>query len=1043
MKKRQILLRVFFFLLIITAIRLGWMALFQGPEERPLSHGQLDLREQPLSANRLLNLDGEWLFYPNKLLHGPEAAASPTSGEFLAVPGNWRTQKQMGDGGDARGYGSYRLRVLIDPALRQTYGIQLSNVYAASEVYVNGKLIAHAGQVAADKSRYSPRNVPYRATFHPQQEEVDIVIQVANFTYPTKGGIIKSVKFGTAEALERSHWTNVMIQWTVIVLLFLHAIFAFILFFIGDRQRVLIYFAVLILLTVFMSLLDDERLLLLWLPALSEWRSRLVLLALQGSALSLLFFIDRLLPQYALTQATKGFTVLNALALPLILFAPLEIVTSGPGVLINTFLNFGPFLVCWMVTLRAASAGEDDTVYLLLSATSVSANMIWAMFKSMVWLNLNFYPIDLVITFLAFVTFWFKRHFRMAAKTEVLATRLQLADKRKDEFLAITSHELRNPLHAMLNIAQTIKRHDSVMPKRDAERIELLLNIGRRMSFLLNDLLDLKRLKEGVRLNPERVLLQAAAAGVMDMLAHTVEGKPVRIIQAIPADFPPVYADENRVVQIFFNLIHNAAKFTPEGSITIKAVAEPPFIRVYVEDTGIGIDAESLASIFEPYKQSESAQTISSGGFGLGLSICKQLVELQGGEIQVQSTLGQGSVFSFTLYSYAPVEEAQLGLRPAAILQSDTDDDELAYASLPERTSASEAREPGMESPEESASHSEDRIHVLIVDDDPINLNIICDILQDDASSATRATSGEQALRLLQTREWDLVVADVMMPQMSGYELTRAIRERFTVSELPVLLLTARTRTEDIMAGFHAGANDYVAKPVDAFELQTRVKALAGLKRAVRKQLQTEMACLQAQIEPHFLFNTLNSISALGEIDVARMTVLIDTFGHYLQSSFSFHNLNRLVPLDQELDIVRSYLYIEQERFGDRLTVQWALDEGATPFLPPLTIQPLVENAVRHGILSSQKGGYVQIRVQKVPDGYEIAVADNGIGIDEETLQQLLLDQKRQGGIGLRNTDRRLKQIYGQGLHIASRHGQGTTVSFVIPSLSAARPNPL
>lgn len=1035
MKKRQILLRVLLFLLIITAIRLGWMALFQGPEQRPLSQGLLDLRDQPLSQNRLLNLDGEWLFYPNKLLLGPEAVSSPASGEFLAVPGNWRTQNQIASS-DARGFGSYRLRVLVDPTLHQTYAIQVNNVYAASEVYINGKLIAHAGQVAADQSHYSPRNVPYRAVFHPDKQEIDIVIQVANFTYPTKGGIIKSIKFGTVAALERMHWTNIMVQWTVIVVLLLHAVFAFILFFIGDRQRVLIYFAVLILLTVFMSLLDDERLLLLWMPSLSEWRSRLVLLALQGSALSLLLFIDRLLPRYAFTQLSKVFAVLNVLVLPVILFAPLDLITSGPAMLVNTFLNFGPFLVCWMVTLRAASAGEDDTVYLLLSATSLSANMIWSLLKSMVWLNLNFYPIDMIITFLAFVTFWFKRHFRMAAKTELLATRLQLADKRKDEFLAITSHELRNPLHAMLNIAQTVKRSEDVMPKKDAERIELLLNIGRRMSFLLNDLLDLKRLKEGVRLNPERVVLQAAAEGVMDMLAHTVEGKPVQMIQAIPADFPPVYADENRVVQILFNLLHNAAKFTPEGSITIKAVLEPPFIRVLVEDTGIGIDDESLASIFEPYKQSESAQTISRGGFGLGLSICKQLVELQGGEIQVQSTLGQGSVFSFTLYSYAPVEEAQLGLKPAVIREAETDLDESTYANLTKflpLVEQTDQPETETEWESELRPHEEDLIHVLIVDDDPINLTIIRDILQDDTSSTMLATSGAQALTLLQAREWDLVVADVMMPLMSGYELTRAIRERFTVSELPVLLLTARTRTEDIMAGFHAGANDYVAKPVDAFELRTRVKALAGLKRAVRKQLQTEMACLQAQIEPHFLFNTLNSISALGEIDVARMTVLIDTFGHYLQSSFSFHNLNRLVPLDQELDIVRSYLYIEQERFGERLTVEWALDEAATPFLPPLTIQPLVENAVRHGILTLPQGGYVRIGVHQIPNGYEIAVSDNGIGMDVETAEQLLSDQKRQGGIGLRNTDRRLKQIYGQGLRIVSEPDQGTTVSFVIP----------
>src|SRR5699024_2591755 len=149
----------------------------------------------------------------------------------------------------------------------------------------------------------------------------------------------------------------------------------------------------------------------------------------------------------------------------------------------------------------------------------------------------------------------------------------------------------------------------------------------------------------------------------------------------------------------------------------------------------------------------------------------------------------------------------------------------------------------------------------------------------------------------------DLVIADVMMPEMSGYELTRIIRQRFTRSELPILLLTARNRQEDIENGFLAGANDYVTKPVDAVELRSRVLAHTESKQSFRARIQMESAWLQAQIQPHFLFNTLNSIIALSEIDMERMHKLVDAFSQVLRSKFNFQNLNHFIPIERELEL--------------------------------------------------------------------------------------------------------------------------------------------
>src|SRR5699024_10713691 len=164
---------------------------------------------------------------------------------------------------------------------------------------------------------------------------------------------------------------------------------------------------------------------------------------------------------------------------------------------------------------------------------------------------------------------------------------------------------------------------------------------------------------------------------------------------------------------------------------------------------------------------------------------------------------------------------------------------------------------------------------VLAVDDDPLNLQILKNILSEDRYEIETVISGKAALKKLAFAEWDIVISDVMMPHMSGYDLTRSIREKYSISELPIILLTARSNPEDIYTGFLSGANDYVTKPVDAVELNVRVNALTDLQTSIKERLGMEAAWLQAQIRPHFLLNTLNAIVSLSVTDIDRMRRLI------------------------------------------------------------------------------------------------------------------------------------------------------------------------
>jgi sensor histidine kinase YesM len=801
----------------------------------------------------------------------------------------------------------------------------------------------------------------------------------------------------------------------------MHAAYGLILSFLGTRSKALLYFSCFVGSAILSVIVADDKLVFQFADVPYSWYLKSVYLSYLGVAVFIPPLIRQLLPEYGSVRIHRW---LNAAFTMYAVF----VLAATDTMLRSTYI----MLVSWMYVsiglalyyLYKAWRDKQNVIFLLLALLGILHNMGWARIKNYTSIDVVYFPFDLMIALLLFAAFWFQRFFETNARMKELADRLQLEGRRKDDFLVNTSHELRNPLHGMINVAQSIL-DDERKPPREAHRtgLELLVDVGRRMSLLLNDLVDAKRLKEGtIGLQPRGIRLQSVASGVVEMLRYMTDGKPIRLTADIPEGFPPVRADEQRLIQVLFNLLHNAVKFTKEGEVSLRVERRGDEARIAVADTGPGIPEHALERIFEEYEMIEPDSGGSAGGLGLGLGISRRLVELHGGTLTVKSVLGRGTVFAFTL-PIAAREESPVDPRrePTAMLTGAPDDGSAAEAA----TSAE---------PETDAVAAGDRPRVLAVDDDVVNLKVLERILTLDRYEIATATSGPEALARAEAERFDLVIADVMMPQMSGYALATALRERFSLYELPILLLTARNRPEDIAAGFRAGANDYVVKPVDARELRSRARALTELKQSVGDRLRMEAAWLQAQIKPHFIFNTINSIAALSALDADRMRELLEAFSRYLRMSFDFRNSDRLVELKRELSLVELYLYIEKERYGDRLRVEWELHADPLVPIPPLTVQPLVENAVMHGIFRRSRGGTIRIRTEAVDGGVEIVVSDDGVGMDAERLRSFSRPRPEAGdGIGLRNIDRRLKQLYGTGLHIRSEPGTGTEVVFRIP----------
>ncbi|MCP4345323.1 MAG: response regulator [Desulfobacterales bacterium] len=420
---------------------------------------------------------------------------------------------------------------------------------------------------------------------------------------------------------------------------------------------------------------------------------------------------------------------------------------------------------------------------------------------------------------------------RLAIKdlTEEMKTKndaLMQMDKLKDEFLANTSHELRTPLNGIVGIADSLA-DGSLGPLTGEQRhnLSLIVSSGRRLTSLVNDILDFSKLKHSDIQLLTGPLDMRSITDLVLMLSQTFVGtRDIQLVNQIETDLPAAMADENRVQQILHNLVGNALKFTETGTVSVSAGIREEYLAVTVSDTGIGISKESLDRIFRSFEQADGSTAREYGGTGLGLAVTRDLVELHGGQIWAESEPGKGSHFTFTL----PVSgDRAEPVRTDGILAKDihvagisADPGEIGQTGEPDITDIP---------PERLCDGAVCRI--LAVDDEPVNLQVLKNQLTSEHYSVTLASDGREALNAVESgREFDLILLDVMMPGISGYEVCRRLRELYNPDELPVVMLTAKDRVGDLVEGFDAGANDYLTKPFVKEELIARVESHISMK---------------------------------------------------------------------------------------------------------------------------------------------------------------------------------------------------------------------
>jgi len=393
-------------------------------------------------------------------------------------------------------------------------------------------------------------------------------------------------------------------------------------------------------------------------------------------------------------------------------------------------------------------------------------------------------------------------------KLQEALTQANAANEAKSVFLANMSHDIRTPMNAIIGFTELLEKHADESEKRD-DYISKIKVSGKYLLELLNNILEMARIESGQTVVDEKIWsLEQFNDTLISVFRDDIEQKGLKFVWEINVEHSYVWCDSTKVQEIFFNLMSNAVKYTPEGGTITLRISELPsdregyaVLKTEVDDTGIGISKDFLPYIFDEFTRERNTTQSKIGGTGLGMPIAKKLVDIMGGSISVESEVGRGTRFTVTL-PYRIADEASF--EKSLEVKAEYDLDEFAGKRL------------------------------LIAEDNDLNAEIATEILEELGFKVDRATDGVDCIDMLQKAEtgyYDLILMDVQMPNLNGYQATKRIRELSgPKKDIPIIAMTANAFEEDKQTAFSVGMNGHIAKPIDMDNLIEQLKKFLNIE---------------------------------------------------------------------------------------------------------------------------------------------------------------------------------------------------------------------
>ena len=767
---------------LLVALSLSCFA--DGPA--PVAHtGILDLRHQNLFG-RSFSLDGEWGFFWNRLL--PPDSLSSAAPDYVPFPVLWKDIRVKGQQIPSQGYATYTLTILL-PAKRPRIGVEVPEVYSSMKLYVNGVVQVQDGEPATTEEKATPFFANKTIALpNGERDTLVLVLQIANFWH-ARGGVYKPILIGDKDELFLKKNRDAAYDFTLAGCLFMGGLFFFGLFMFGRNDKTILYFSLFCMLYSYRMVGTSHYALHALFSDLNWFITlRIEYLALFLSVALFAAYTRKLYPDDSHPLAMQFMIWLCLAYSALVLFTPTLIFTRA----LVTFLLLMFIYIAYAtyIYIQAARHRRSGSLFGLLSTAVMLSIFLLS--------NLNYFGIipDLrLVLFGGYISFFFLQSLalsqRFAQSFRQATEEAQQGLRSKSEFLSTMSHEIRTPLNAVIGMTHLLLNHD---PREDQkEDLDVLLFSANNLLSIVNNILDYNKIEEGkIEFENIPMDISSIAHHIAAGLRNAADEKGILLLTDIDSRLDKnIMGDPTRTSQVINNLVHNAIKFTREGYVRLSIAVDslqPDLvtITVKVKDTGIGIPAGKQGIIFDRFTQADSSTSRSFGGTGLGLAITRKILELQGVGLQLWSEPGVGSEFFFT----------------------------QTFPFMKEKETAGEARDPLPINDHQQLLRG---IHLLLVEDNVLNVLVAQTMLENKGAIVDIASNGAEALEILEPDRHQLILMDLHMPVMDGYEATILLRQRGET--LPIIALTASTPKEVENGAFAAGLNDIVVKPFNPDEL--------------------------------------------------------------------------------------------------------------------------------------------------------------------------------------------------------------------------------
>ncbi|TGK03784.1 response regulator [Leptospira semungkisensis] len=633
--------------------------------------------------------------------------------------------------------------------------------------------------------------------------------------------------------------------------------------------------------------------------------------------------------------------------------------------------------------------------------------------------------------------------------------KLREAERIKNEFFANVSHELRTPLTLILAPLESLlllEKSSSLGPEQ-TKKLHIVHNNSIRLLQLVNSLLDFSKFEAGkMKVEKESVPVCNLVRTILRDFEPVASERQIHIESDLIASNPSISMDRYLFERILFNLLSNALKFTPkEGNISVHLSWQKGVLKLSVKDSGIGIAETDLGKLFQKFQQVEGSSTRKYGGTGLGLAMVKEFSELLGGQVSVESKVGVGSTFTIEV--------------PAEMLESSSNDKDLAGSKLVSYS----PRFYSSESNQEEAISEESELPKVLVCEDNEDLARFISSLLSPFSRVKLAKDGKEGMKHIHSWEPDLVLSDVMMPEMDGIELCKAIKSDPVASKTIVILLTALTHREAMLKGWEAKADEYLFKPFHPEELITRVKSLLSMAEDRKKTMESieqknfQLEFANAELEAfsysvsHDLRAPLRAIQGYTEMliedyssvmdkdGIRFLNVLIDStkrMENLIDNLLEFSRVGRKELKDSTFDLTEVAESVanqirDQMQKKTEIIIHPLAKVTSDKDLMSYVFQNLISNAVKYS--SKKENPRVEIGVAQTEKGRTFFVKDNGAGFDMKYYNRLFgvfqrlhrQDEFEGTGVGLAIVHRIVTRYKGS-VWAEGKLGEGASFYFTI-----------